>query len=191
MIISVCSLIPLSYGQIDELSNDRNVTSANKTSEPLTTGNATKYTSKNLGITFEYPSGWVLNENQDRKGNVTVSYGAAKFVVLKAIDRPKSSPLKSSDIAKSTRILQVAATTENATVVKATDVKKYKIGDEMTGTFVTKVNDGVSSFKLQDFFVIHGGDGYLLGFRAPTETFEEPETQNIMNKIMHSFKFLK
>jgi hypothetical protein len=86
---------------------------------------------------------------------------------------------------------EAAVADEKTTLIEPTDVKKYKIGGERTGTFVTKVDDGISAFGLQNFFVINNGDGYLFGFRASTETFDEPKSQNIMNKIIYSFLFLK
>jgi len=194
--IMLCSLVSPSYGQPKQLLNDGNgnVSSGNKTNEPVATGNWTKYNDDKLGIAFQYPSGWNIEEKQnasDSRKNVTVSSGNIKFVVLKAINMPKDDPLKSSDIARSTRILKNAAGAENATIVKETDTKKYRIGGERTATFITRINDNVSAFKLQDFFVIHDGDGYLLAFRAPVEIFDEPDSQKILNKIMRTFKFLK
>lgn len=187
--IFVCSQFPSSYGQPGELQNNTNVTSDKKV------GNWTTYTNDMLGISFVYPSDWNVEEKQNRfdsGADVTVSGDDARFVFLKAIDRSEDDPLKPSGIAKSTKMLQdAAAANGDTTVIEPTDVKKYKIGGERTGTFVTKVDDGVAPFGLQNIFVIHNGDGYLLGFRASTENFDEPETQNIMDRIIHSFVFLK
>ena len=40
------------------------------------------------------------------------------------------------------------------------------------------------------FTSLKNGDAYVLNFRDSTKTFDTPETQMIMNKILQSFKFL-
>jgi hypothetical protein len=60
----------------------------------------------------------------------------------------------------------------------------------MAGSFVTKVDNGISPHGVQTFVVIHRGNAYVLNFLDSTTTFDSPQTRNLMNKILQSFKFL-
>lgn len=196
MLIIVCilaffSLFPPSYAQLDELENNKNAT----TSEAMSDRNWTTYKSDVFGISFDYPSGWNIQEKENRFDSgpdVSVSDYDTIFSASKTTDRPEDNPLKSSAISTSTRMLEERiAQGEKDTIIQATDVKKYKVGGERTGTFVTKHEDGVSSpIGMQTFIVFHNGDGYMLNFRAPAESFDNPETQDIMNGIIQSFRFI-
>ncbi|MDP9306308.1 MAG: hypothetical protein M3O68_08200 [Thermoproteota archaeon] len=80
----------------------------------------------------------------------------------------------------------------NTIIIEHTDTQKYKIGGERTGTFLLKrVHEGEGSDVAQQvFYFTHNGDGYSVSFTDSTLTFDLPETQNILNRIIHSFKFL-
>jgi PsbP-like protein len=143
------------------------------------------------GISFDYPSDWEVQEKENRfdtGADVSVSNGDLKFFVSK-LDRPVDDPLTGlPEFARS--LEQGLARDETNTIIEHTDVKKYKISGESAGTFLVKTDDGTSSYGIQVFAVIHAGDGYMLNFRDSTKTFDTPETQMIMNKILQSFKFL-
>ena len=149
------------------------------------------YTSDSIGISFDYPSDWQVQEKENRfdtGADVSVSNGDLKFWVVK-LDRPADDPL--TGLPAFTRTLeQGLAQDKTNTIIEHTDVKKNKIGGESAGTLLVKTDDGISSYGIQLFAVIHAGDGYMLNFRDSTKTFDTPETEAIMNKILQSFKFL-
>ena len=187
----VSSAIPFSYAQLDEPVS----AAENSTSESFATGNWTTFTSDVFGISFDYPSTWNVEEKGNRfdaGADVAVSNGDIRFSAFKVLDRPEDNPLKTSALAFNTRMIQDGVEKGGQdTIIEATDVKKYKIGGERAGTFVTKHDDGTfPPSGVQTFFVTHNGDGYMIIFRAPTETFDTPETQVTMNKMIKSFKFL-
>jgi hypothetical protein len=153
------------------------------------------FTSDVFGISFDYPSTWNAAEKENRfasGADVSATDTDLEFTVSKVIDRSEDNPLKTSALSSNTRMIQEGiAKSGKDTIIEATDVKKYKVGGERAGTFVTKHDDGISpQTGVRNFIVVHDGDGYMLNFRAPTETFDYPETQNILNQLIQSFKFL-
>ena len=123
--------------------------------------------------------------------DVSVSKGYMKFGVSKTLDRPADNPLKSSDIGEITRgIEQVTEKDKEMSIVEPMDVKKYTVGAEKSGTFIVKFKVGVAQTGLQLTYVVHNGDLYLLSFQDSTSTFDSPETQSILNKLIQSFRFL-
>ena len=159
-----------------------------------TPSNWTTYESPALGLSFDYPSDWEVEEKQDRfdtAADVSVSDGSAKFFIVK-IDNAKNKLIRSVGLADSVKALEEAAgRDENTNIIEETDLTKYKLGGERTGTFLyTKTEELTDPYALQLFFVMHNGKTYSLGFRESTLTFDDPETQNILNKIIESFKFL-
>lgn len=146
-----------------------------------------------MGISFDYPSGWDAKEKTNRfdsGADLSVSDNNTKFFIIK-FDRPKDNPLSSSDLRENTELFANAVTkSENTVLVEGADVTKYKIGGEKAGSYVTRVDDGVSPDGVQTFVIIHQGDAYTLNFADSIESFDSPETQSILNKILQSFKFL-
>ena len=161
------------------------------TTEAVPLDNWTTY--MNNDISFDYPSDWEVEEKQNRfdtAADVSVSDGSAKFFVLK-LDNAKSKLFKSFGLADSVKALEEAAARDGSTnIIEETDVTKYKIGGERTGTFLSTKTDETDPYALQIFIVSHNGKTYSLGFRETTSTFDDPETQSILNKIVQSFKFL-
>ncbi len=185
-VVAVCIMFSylvtqVSYGQ-----------GGNETS--TSTGAWTTYKNDLHGFSFDYPSSWNVEEKENRfdsAGDVSVSAGDIKFSATMAIDRPEDRPLKPSALLSSTRTMEekIAGSGQNI-LIEPTDVEKYSVGGEKAGSFIVKHDDGTSpSTGIQNFLVFHNGDGYFLIFQAPTETFDSPETQNTLNKILQSFKF--
>lgn len=183
IVIAVHSFALISYSQTSNLSPS----------------NATEwkaYVNQEVGFSFEYPSDWNLEEKQNRFETTTpdaaVSNGEIKFGAVKAIDRTDNNPLKPSTIKTDTEKIEesIARVPGNA-IIEHANTQKYKIGGEKAGTFLVAISDEASRQAVQTFFVVHDGDGYMLNFSDSTETFDSPQTQNILNKILSSFKFLK
>ena len=190
-VFSIPSLISSIYAQSDEQESRDDSAPINFSRGQ---GNWTTYTSELFGISFDYPSGWNVSEKQDRfddATDVSVSKGYMKFGVSKTLDRPADNPLKSSDIGEITRgIEQVTEKDKEMSIVEPMDVKKYTVGAEKSGTFIVKFKVGVAQTGLQLTYVVHNGDLYLLSFQDSTSTFDSPETQSILNKLIQSFRFL-
>lgn len=182
---------PSSYAQL-ELENKGNLSTINQTGIGE---NWTAYNSAVYGISFDYPSGWNLKEKENRfdsSADVAVHNNDIRFSASKVIDRPIDNPLKLSGLLESTRTIEDGVIQGGKdTSVEPTNVKKYKVGGERTGTFVTKHDDGISPpTGIQTFIIFHKGDGYMLIFRAPVQTFDSPETQSLMSRIIQSFEFV-
>lgn len=181
MFVLLSYLVPHSYGQTD-----------NETLSSVTEWKT--YQNELVGFSFDYPSSWDLNEKPNRfdsAADAEVSGNDMRFIVRKAIDRTEDNPLKTSALLTSTRSLQEGMSIDQGyTIIEPADVKKYTVGGERAGTFLVKHDDGISPAKAsQIIMVFHNGDGYMLNFWTPTETFDNPETQNTITKILQSFKF--
>ena len=189
---AISSLNPESYAQSGDFANNNTSSLTNQTL--VGENNWTTYNNEVLGISFDYPSGWEVKEKQNRfdsAPDVTVSNNDTALIVAKVVDRPEDNPLKSSDAAVIARDIEDGVVKDDKMmVIEPTDVKKYKVGGEMTATFLAKFDNGIHQYGFQNLFIKHNGDEYLLKFQDPTPTFDSPETQNIMNRIFHSFKFL-
>lgn len=158
--------------------------------------NWTKYTSNKLGISFEYPAAWDIEEKKNRfdTGADVLVFNHSdndklKFVVLSSSKTGTTHDWLPSKVLWATEYMEETARNHGQTIIEATDVEKYKIGGEVTGTFLEKFDDPTSPTGVQHFIVVHGGDLYNLAFSASTDTFDNPDTQAIMNNIMQSFKF--
>lgn len=179
--------IPFGYAQLENITTTSNLSSG-------TNGNWTTYTNDVFGMSFDYPSGWEVKEKKNRfdsGSDVSVFNGTTKFFVI-ILDGSKDNPLRSSDIRENTQILaDTAVKNENTILIEGPDVTKYRIAGERAGSFVTKVDNGISPHGIQTFVVIHSGDAYVLNFLDSTQTFDSPLTQSLMNRILQSFKFVE
>lgn len=155
--------------------------------------NWTTYESQVSGISFNYPAEWDVEEKQNRfdsGGDVTVSDGFTKFSVLVL-------PKATNDLLVTYGLVETTRTTENAfsnkegiTIIEDSDFKKYKIDGERSGTILLKNEGELIDYAQQFILVEHNKKGYALAFQDSTLTFDEPATQNIMNRILQSFRFL-
>jgi hypothetical protein len=177
--------IPLSYAQ----SNDVNMSTSN-----LTTGNWTSYTNSTLGISFDYPFDWEVTEKQGRfeKGpDVIVTDGQIAFKIIK-IDESINDIFQRHWLTETVKQFENQYQNDEGTrIIESTDMKKYKIDGERTGTFLYMANneDGTSMAQ-ENFLTQHRDRVYFLIFGDSTLTFDSPETQSIMQKIIKSFKFI-
>ena len=177
------------YSQLEDSSVNESSASSSSSTEWIT------YKNEKIGFAFDYPTGWDLEEKQNRFETTTmdaaVSNGETRFEIVKALDRSDNNPLKPFTMQRDTEKLEESiGKLPGNTVIEHADTSKYEIGGERTGSFLVASSDGASQQAIQTFFVVHDGDGYMLNFRDSTETFDSPETQNTLNKILTSFKFL-
>ena len=80
----------------------------------------------------------------------------------------------------------------DTTVIEPTDIKKYKIAGERTGTFVTKVDVTELrhlGYRIFLLYIMRMDISWVL--EPLLRHSMNPETQNIMDRIIHSFVFLK
>jgi len=186
-IITIHSESSIGFAQLENATSNENFSS--------TAAQAWKtYKNELVGVSFDYPSGWDLSEKENRfdvtAADAMIVGDDAKFAI-KVINRPGDTPLKSYALLSSTKRLEDAmAQSQGTTIIEHTDTKKYKIGGEKTGTFLTRVDNGGLASGMQHFIIFHNGDGYMLSFLAPADSFDSSETQDTMNKIIQSFKFL-
>lgn len=181
----LCYSHSTAFGQTDTIENSAN----NSTST-----NWSMYTSDNVGVSFNYPSEWDVIEKENRfdvtAADVLVSGDNADFAV-KIIDRTEDRPLKSYALLSSTKMLEDALSQNSDTaVIEHSSTEKYKVGGEKAGSFLLGFDKGGIPSGMQNLIVFHEGDGYMLSFIAPSQTFDSSETQGLLNKIIESFNFL-
>lgn len=154
-------------------------------------GDSKTFTSDSIGISFNYPSKWEVQEKQNRFENapdVSVSNGTTNFIVSKT-DSTYNKKIKDLGLYEATKSMQRTAEDNGGQIIEQANVSKYRIGGEPTGTLLYAQHELIS-IAAQIFILEHKGQAYLLGFKDSTKTFDSPETQMIMNKILKSFKFL-
>lgn len=90
-----------------------------------------------------------------------------------------------------TKVIEdVTGEKESYTIIKGTDMDKYKIDNKRAGSFLAKSENELFDVAQQLFVVENKGKGYIFGFEDSTLTFDDSETQDIMNRILESIKFV-
>lgn len=185
------------------------VTSLNTTYASLEIENSTDstaienyipYSNSRLGISFEYPSDWKLTEKTSRfssDADVEVSNG---FNTFKFVDHKEAidSGLEFADLEF------LAETATNVLVkppedrlIEGVDMKSYQIDGKETATFLytTEFSFGESSsfnldYATQMFMVENDGKIYNLMYQDTVSKFDTPQSQEKMNHILNSFRFI-
>ncbi len=151
------------------------------------------YTNDKLGISFEYPSDWILEEKANRFYNlpdVTVYSGLNSFSFLdhkKSIDDMLSYMSFDAVAIEGSSIF---AQGEGKNIIEEVNTSKYKIDGKDTATFLyTFDNDLGYKIADQTFFVNINNMIYMLSYQNAVSDFDTPKSQEIMNHIINSFHF--
>lgn len=179
---------------------------SDNTEESLSSLNYTVYANPELGITFEYPSNWNLEEKTNRFTNdpdVMVSDGFNDFKFLDhkgAIDNMLDYfDLEFIAVTMQNRALE--GESDPRLIESASEVDNEQIDgiDGSVFTFLYTASnpyfEGMSNLKdigeiaRQIFLVENDGKVYTLVYSNFASDFDDPESQEIMNHILTTFKF--
>lgn len=191
-IIGILAPIPLNYSLA---SLDPPTGTIGSTETPI---NYTLYSNPNIGISFEYPSDWKVDEKTSRfsdGADVEVSKGFNSFKYMQ--DKTDVGDSDFFDLEFMADMAQNELTKQPETqLVESVDMDKYKISGLDTATFLVKTEKSFSenSFLTLDYatqvFLVDADNRFdTIMYQDTVTKFDEPESQEILNHMLNTFKF--
>lgn len=166
-------------------------------SDNTTTIKWTPYTNNKLGISFEYPAGWTVEEKTDRfaTGPDVLVYNkqSSPLQSFKFVDHKKGfdTPLKILGLEFVANSLQTTVLKDpNARSIEDVSMDKFKVGRQPAASFLIKYSYPVQDVGRQFFLVVNNDKVYTLGYDNTRQNFDTPISQGILNHILNSFKFI-
>lgn len=161
-------------------------------SESVSDLNYTTYNDNRMGVSFEYPSSWTLNERINRfidVSTVEVYNGLNSFKVIKS--------QSSSDTELVDRLGGLEDTLEiiipkDERIIEQINENKYTIDGEDTASIVTAIDgtSNISDLGVERIVVIHDNVLYTLAYQDTTDRFDSNESQQTFNHMLSSFIFV-
>jgi hypothetical protein len=168
-----------------------------------TTANQTEFTSYNnteFGISFDYPSNWEVSEKTNRFDTATPD------VKVTSPDNPMNSfsflnHYETSDESLASIGLKETAegyadafiANPGSILIEDVNNSKYTIDGNPTATFLfTDPGNMYGSDKDigNQFFMVEYSDKlYAVGYKDTVDNFDSPQSQEIMERIISSFRF--
>lgn len=164
------------------------------------TRNYFPYSNQQLGISFEYPSNWDVEEKTNRfsdaPADVEVHNGLNSFKYQ--LDRTDVGESDFIDLELMADMAQKSLTkTQETNLVKGVDMDKYQIDGKDTATFLIKTERsfGENSYSNSDYatqvFVIDNENRFdLIMYQNTVTDFDTPKSQEILNHMLNSFQFI-
>ena len=199
--------LPISNDEIEEkeclqairaLENNANATV--QLEDSTETINYLPYSNQQLGISFEYPSNWNVEEKTNRfsdaPADVEVHDGLNSFKYQ--LDRTDVGESDFIDLELMADMAQNSLTrTTETSLVEGVDMDKYRIDGKDTATFLIKTERsfGENSYFNSDYatqvFVIDNGNRFdLIMYQNTVTDFDTPQSQEILNHMLNSFQFI-
>lgn len=151
------------------------------------------YSNQLLDIAFTYPSDWTLQEKTNRfsdDAEVMVYDGVNDFTFIDT----KPGLDDSLDLFGLEYVASLISNTITADfssrIMEPVSIGDYEIDGKETATFLYVVELPFSSLKyaMQIFVVDNDGEGNTLSYRDTISKFDSPESQEIMNRILDTFR---
>jgi len=169
----------------------------------ITTANQTEYTSYNnteFGISFDYPANWEISEKTDRFDTTTPDVKVTSpdnfMNSFSFLNHYKTSDeLLASIGLKETAEGYADAFIKNpgSILIEDVDDSNYTTDGNPTATFLfTDPGNMYGSDKDvgNQFFMIEYNDKlYAVGYKNTVDNFDSPQSQEIMERIISSFRF--
>jgi hypothetical protein len=161
-------------------------------SQPQSTIKYTPYTNERMGISLEYPSTWTLDEKENRfdtGAEATISDGLNMFKVMFRDD-------SMNEFIDTLGFEYVAESLEDSIagpsdLIEPIDLDKYSIDGKETATFLYLAHtDFGIELPSQAFIVNDDGSLMTFGYQNTKSNFDTQESQDVMNHIINSIKFL-
>jgi len=157
------------------------------------------YTNQELGIAFEYPSDWKVEEKTSRfDGDADVQVYSGLNSIKYVKDKTGAGDTGFFDLDSMATMAQNALTQDpNKSLVETVDLDKYKIDNKDTATFLIKTEEsfGESSFLSLDFatqiFIVDVDNRFdTIMYQDTVTKFDTPESQEKLNHMLNSFRFI-
>lgn len=153
--------------------------------------NYTTYGDARLGVSFEYPSNWTLDEKINRfekNSEVAVINGNSSFRVMKS--QSNSDAELAEKLGGPREIVELILPSKER-IVGQVEENKYIIDDTDTASVLT-VLEGLSNVPdrgLERIVLIHDDTLFVLTYQDNVDTFDSRPTQEVFNHIINSFQF--
>jgi len=186
-IVFTLGLVTITYDQF------RNVNASvlsNNTDEIRS--NYTVYSDVRLGVSFEYPSDWQLNDKINRfakNSDVTVYNNSNSFRVMKS--QSTSDAALVEKLGGPREIVDIILPPEER-IVGQIEENKYMIDGIDTVSVLTAL-EGISNVPdkgFERFLLVHEGTLYIFTYQDSVEKFDTRESQNTLNHIINTIRFL-
>jgi hypothetical protein len=149
-----------------------------------------RFYNENMGISFFYNSS-LLPQN-DSSGSADANYNLnlrsrdLQFNIIK-LSNEANVGLKIFGLEKGLK----SSLGDIEILVQEGRTLPYEIDGNKTAQATTIYPTEYGDIKIKRFLVSHDGQGYLLAFQNKVELFESEETQDILDTILDTFKFVK
>lgn len=154
--------------------------------------NFTKYSDARLGVSFEYPSDWQLNEKINRfakNSDVTVYNGSNSFRVMKSQSSSDSALVEKLGGPK--EIVDIILPSEER-IVGQIEENKYVI-DGINAVSVLTAREGVPGVPnkgFERFLLMQDDTLYIFTYQDTIEKFDTRASQATLNHILNTIRFM-
>ena len=186
-VIFCFGLITLTYYEYSNVYGS--LVSTNSTEKNL---NYTIYSDDRLGISFEYPSNWNVEEKINRfskYSDVLVYNGTNSFKIMKS--QSNSDTVMAEKLGGLKEVVGIILPPEER-VVGEIEENRYAIDDTDTVAVLTAI-EGLTNIPdkgLERILLIHNDVLYILTYQNTVDQFDSKQSQETIEHILSSFKFI-
>lgn len=154
--------------------------------------NYTTYADARLGVSFEYPSNWTLDEKINRfekNSEVAVINGNSSFRVMKSQSNSDAELIEKLGGPK--EIVELILPSKER-IIGQIEENKYFIDGADTASVLT-VLEGIPDVPdrgLERIILIHDDTLFVFTYQNIVSTFDSRPSQEVFNHIINSFQFL-
>jgi len=154
--------------------------------------NYTVYSDARLGVSFEYPSDWQLNDKINRfakNSDVIVYNNSNSFSVMKS--QSSSDAVLVEKLGGPREIVDIILPPEER-IVGQIEENKYRIDGTDTVSVLTAL-EGIANVPdkgFERFLLVHDGTLYIFTYQDSVEKFDTKESQDNLNHIINTMRFL-
>ena len=154
--------------------------------------NYTIYSDDRLGISFEYPSDWNVEEKINRfskYSDVLVYNGSNSFKIMKS--QSNSDAVMAEKLGGLKEVVEIILPPEER-VVGDIEENRYAIDGSDTVSVLTAM-EGLTNIPdkgLERILLIHDDVLYILTYQNTVDEFDLNQSQEIIQHILSSFKFI-
>lgn len=152
----------------------------------------TKYSDTRLGVSFEYPSDWQINDKINRfakNSDVTVYNDSNSFRVMKSQSSSDSALVEKLGGPK--EIVDIILPSDER-VVGQIEESKYMI-DGIKAISVLTAREGITDVPnkgFERFLLMHDDSLYIFTYQDIVERFDTKESQDTLNHILKTIQFM-
>lgn len=158
-----------------------------------------RFCNQRLGVSFFYHSKLTSDNNDnnqlilDNENSLLLKYEDLKFKIIK-LSSEANIGLQLFGLENGLR----SSLNENERLITEETKKRQKknkkssvaVGGNETACTTTVYPTQDGNVKIKRYLVSHDGQGYLLAFQDRVENFESEQSQNIIQTILDTFKFI-